>query len=61
MDQIRNSIPSTKKPDNYEVSALELTPPPNGAKEFNEIGEETFDDAKEVVLVGKTYLESMLN
>ena len=48
-------------PDNDEVTALELIPPPNGSWDFNAIGGDIFDDSKEVVLVGKTYLESMLN
>ena len=40
---------------------MEFNPPPNGAGDFNEVGGYTFDYAKGGVLVGKTYLESMLD
>ena len=46
-------------PDNDEVTSLELIPPPDGAVTFNDIGGQTFDYEKQVVLVDKKYLESM--
>ena len=48
-------------PDNDEVTFLDLIPPPNGTGIFNGVGGQTFDYAKEGVLVGKTDLESMLD
>ena len=39
---------------------MDLIPPPNGAGAFNYICGYKFDYAKEGVLVGKTYLDSML-
>ena len=53
-----NKEPST---DNDEVTALELTPPPNDTGAFHDIGGYIFDYAKEGVLVGKTDLEPILN
>ena len=55
-DPTFNKEPS---PDNDEFTALDLIPPPNGAGDFDGIGGQTFDDEKQVVLVGKTYLETI--
>ena len=48
-------------PNNGEVTALDLIPPPNGAVAFNDIDREKFDDTNKVVLMVKTGLESMLD
>ena len=48
-------------PDNDEVTALDWIPPPNSAGASNYIDGYIFYDTKEVVLVGKKYLESMLD
>ena len=40
---------------------MDFIPPPSGAGYFNYIGWYIFDDRKEGVLVGKIYLESMLD
>ena len=40
---------------------MDLIPTPNGAGRFNDISGKTFGYAKEGILVGKTYLESMLD
>ena len=40
-------------PDNYEVTALDLIPPPNGSGAFNKICEFIFDYEKEGFLVEK--------
>ena len=43
-------------PDNYEVTDLDLTPPPNGAGVFNGIGWYKFYCTKEGILVEKNIL-----
>ena len=48
-------------PDNVKVTDFYLIPPPNGSGACNDIGGYIFDDSKEGVLVGKTYIESMLD
>ena len=38
-----------------------MIPPPNGSGDFNEISGKKFDYAKEGVLVGNIYIESVLD
>ena len=47
--------------NNDQVTALDLIPHPNGAGGFNDIGGQTFEYEKQGILIGKTYLESMLD